>query len=328
VATVSATTTDLVRRRVTAGVPVGDARGLEPRVARAVRLADMLGASVLDALDAAARAAEDDARARRAVRVASAQTRVVAAGLVAAPVLLVPALGRIVGADLVLFYTSSRGRGVLALGVGLLAVGAVSIAALVRRVSHAGRARPGPRRGAGPTMALAGATVTAFVLAGPLAALPLALVGSRVVRGRVAAGEPHDIDEAIDLVATALMGSVAAPEALRLVADALPTCAGPLRRLALEVELGAPGGDQVVDAGAVARLRGVLATAQDVGASPSRALVALAADLRAERLADTLAAAERLPAQLTFPTTLLLLPATVLLVGAPIVDVGLRAAVW
>jgi len=120
--------------------------------------------------------------------------------------------------------------------------------------------------------------------------------------------------------------------ALRLVADTLPGCGTSLRRLALEAELGALGAHvgPVVGAraSAVERLRGVLATAEDVGASPSRALVALAADLRADRLADTLAAAERLPAQLTFPTTLLLLPATVLLVGAPIVDVGLRAAAW
>jgi hypothetical protein len=49
-------------------------------------------------------------------------------------------------------------------------------------------------------------------------------------------------------------------------------------------------------------------------------------DLRADDLARVLAAAERLPAQLTFPTALCLLPATLLLVGAPIVHAGLAAA--
>ncbi|MEY3020174.1 MAG: hypothetical protein RLZZ272_1158, partial [Actinomycetota bacterium] len=79
---------------------------------------------------------------------------------------------------------------------------------------------------------------------------------------------------------------------------------------------------------ALARLRALLVTAEDVGASPAAPLRRLASDLRAEELARVLAAAERLPAQLTFPTTLLLLPATVLLVGAPIVRAGLAGTAW
>ena len=70
----------------------------------------------------------------------------------------------------------------------------------------------------------------------------------------------------------------------------------------------------------------MLRAATDVGAPVAPALRRLAGELRADERARVLAAAERLPAQLTFPTALALLPATLLLVGAPIVQVGLRQA--
>jgi hypothetical protein len=62
-----------------------------------------------------------------------------------------------------------------------------------------------------------------------------------------------------------------------------------------------------------------------VGAPVGPVLRRLARDLRADELARVLAAAERLPAQLTVPATLLLLPASVLLIAAPLLDAGLRA---
>jgi pilus assembly protein TadC len=71
------------------------------------------------------------------------------------------------------------------------------------------------------------------------------------------------------------------------------------------------------------RLRAVLTTAGEVGAPAAPTLRHLARDLRAAELARLMAAAERLPAQLTVPTTLLLLPVTLLLVGAPLVASGL-----
>ncbi len=62
-----------------------------------------------------------------------------------------------------------------------------------------------------------------------------------------------------------------------------------------------------------------------VGAPVGPALRRLAADVRADELARVLAAAERLPVRLTFPTALCLLPGTLLLIGAPIVSAGLGA---
>ena len=352
------TVLDRLRIEVAAGVPPADADALPERCQRALRLADAVGAPMLDAVDAA-RAAQDDVdAARRAVAVASAQTRVVAAGLVVAPVVLVPGLGRLVGADLLAFYGSGLGLLVLAVGATLLAVGTVIVLLLVRRVD---RARRAPRRSGGPlaTLGAVGAggltwTVLTPALA-PLAALGVHHVVSQRSPARV---PPSDgADEAADLAATALSGGVSASEALRLAADELPDLAGRLRRLAFGLELGMDGDDLAaggpgaanVGTGPARRVRGgtadrggaatrggvvdplhrvaaIVLTAERTGAPVTPSLRHLARELRADDLARVLAAAERLPAQLTFPTALCLLPATVLLVGAPIVHAGLAAA--
>jgi Flp pilus assembly protein TadB len=337
----SASATDLVRLRAAAGVDLGDPERLTPRTRRAVSVATEVGAPLLDALDGAVAAEDDARRAARAVAVASAQTRAVAGGLLLAPVVLVPGLGRLVGADLLAFYTTPLGLGVGAVGLALLLAGGLVVAGLVRRV---GRATTGA---AGPWLAAAVAGVAAGGLVHPLAAVPT--VGALLVRARrrrAALPAAPGVDEAADLVATALAGGVPPGEALRLAARELPEHASELRRLALELELGIepdpmgePGPATAARPDAVARpdaaarpeagltrLRLVLATATSVGAAAAPAARRLARDLRADDLARVLAAAERLPAQLTFPTALCLLPATLLLVGAPMVHAGLAAA--
>jgi hypothetical protein len=102
--------TDRVRLQLVAGTPIDDPR-LPPRVRRGVMLARTLGAPLLPAVDAAADAEDDDARARRAVAVSTAQARTVARGLTLAPLLLVPAIGGLAGVDTVAFYTSGAGAG-------------------------------------------------------------------------------------------------------------------------------------------------------------------------------------------------------------------------
>ncbi len=287
----AASDTDRVRLHLEAGVPLDPGLRLTPRVQRAVSVARLVGSPLLVAIEAAASAEEDASRAVRAVAVATAQSRTVALGLVLAPVLLVPAIGRLAGADVVSFYLSPGGRGVLMVGLALLAAGAVLARGLVARV-----------------------------------------------------GRPHAdaaLEEAVELTATAIAGGSGTASALRIVAAVLPLQGERLRRLALDLDLGtitlgptrstasSPGGPSAVrsvreEPEALARLRGVIVTAAQVGAPSAGALARLARDLRAAELARVLAAAERLPAQLTFPTTLLLLPATVLLIAAPLLDAGLR----
>jgi hypothetical protein len=290
--TSTASDTDRVRLHLEAGVPLGPELRLTPRVQRAVNVAQLVGSPLLVAIEAAASAEEDASRAVRAVAVATAQSRTVAAGLVLAPLVLVPAIGRLAGADVVGFYLTPGGRSILMVGLGLLAAGALLARGLVARVgrAHADAA----------------------------------------------------IEEAVELTATAIAGGSGTASALRTVAAVLPSQGERLRRLALDLDLGTAThgpGAPVASSPAVSirarrpargepealtRLRTVIVTAAHVGAPSAAALARLARDLRAAELARVLAAAERLPAQLTFPTTLLLLPATVLLIAAPLLDAGLR----
>lgn len=308
---------DLLRLRAAAGLPPRDLARLTPRAQRAMRVAMATGAPMLPALDAAAAAQDDLAATRRAIAVASAQAKAVAGGLIAAPFVLVPFLGGIFGADLAAFYGTGPGRVVGAIGLGLLALGAAAVRRLVRRV------------GAPPRTAR---TPLARALQAGIVAVVLGLVTTTIVgvavglfawhRSRTTAATDPTTDEAAELTATALTAGVGPGEALRAAARQLPGHAAGLRALALELELGLaaePGGP-------LARLGHVLRAATDVGAPAAPALRRLAAEVRADERARVLAAAERLPAQLTFPTALALLPATLLLVGAPIVQVGLQQA--
>jgi pilus assembly protein TadC len=158
-----------------------------------------------------------------------------------------------------------------------------------------------------------------------------ALVARALVRRAARPGPSAGLEEVVELVATALGGGVGPSAALRTVADLEdgPSAgrAAQLRTIALEVDLGLDPGRGRDGSDAVARLRAALGLAVAVGAPAGPVLRRLAADLRAEDLARVLSAAERLPAQLTVPATLLLLPAAVLLIAAPILDAGLRTVV-
>ncbi len=316
--------TDRARLRAAAGQVNADLSALPARVRRALTVATRAGAPVLDVLDAAI-AAQDDVRAgRRAVQVATAQARVVAVGLAVAPVVFVPFLARVSGIDLVAFYGTGVGRVVLVAGVSLLAAGAGAIMLMVRRVGRPSTSR----RAVVPAATLA--AVSSGLLLGTVAAVVAAAVTAVVVRRRrarqsVASGD----DEVAELVATALHGGCTSASALRMAAEVLPGHAARLRSLAFDLDVRGeampadvsdPDTPQVVG-----RIGTVLRDAHRLGAPVAPALRRLGAQLRADEHARVLAAAERLPAQLTFPTALCLLPATLLLVGAPIVHAGLTA---
>lgn len=145
-------------------------------------------------------------------------------------------------------------------------------------------------------------------------------VGWLLVRRVRRTGPPHD--EVADLVATALGGGVPPAPALRLVAEQVPAAADPLRRAAAGLELG-----RLPDVpGDLGRILTALRLSTTYGTPVAPTLRRVAEDLRADELARVRAAAERLPAQLAFPTALCHLPATLLLVGAPLLATGLDAA--
>ena len=169
------------------------------------------------------------------------------------------------------------------------------------------------REGLGRTILFAGLVLLAA--GGSVARLIILRAGRR--------DRDADLEEAAELIASALAGGCGSAAALRAVAAVVPRQALRLRQLALDLDLGIRRPTRADEPEALARLREVLSTAGDVGAPAAPTLRHLARDLRAAELARLMAAAERLPAQLTVPTTLLLLPVTLLLVGAPLVASGL-----
>lgn len=131
-------------------------------------------------------------------------------------------------------------------------------------------------------------------------------------------------DEIYDLAATAMSAGLPAGAALRAVGDALPERAPELRALAMELELGVAPGECGRAHPELSALDAVLRTASTWGAPAAPALRRTARDLRADERARVQAATERLPALLTFPTVLFLLPASLVLVGAPLLATGLE----
>jgi len=179
---------------------------------------------------------------------------------------------------------------------------------------------------------LAGVDVVAFYRAGVgrsvlVVGLLLLATGGLLARAIIAkAGRRDrdaDLEEVVELLAAALAAGSGSAEALRGVAGVFPRSARRLRQLALDLDLGVQRAPDPDGPPAFARLREVLTTAAELGAPAAPTLRRLARDLRAIELARIMAAAERLPAQLTVPTTLLLLPVTLLLIGAPLVASGL-----
>jgi pilus assembly protein TadC len=181
---------------------------------------------------------------------------------------------------------------------------------------------------------LAGVDTVAFYTQGAgrgVLAIGAALVAAGLaaaqllIRRATRPGPDVELEEVAELLAAALVGGAGTAAALRAVADVMPRQAPLLRRLALDLDLGVARPAHPGRPAALERIHDVLMTASGLGAPAAPTLRRLARDLRGAELARVMAAAERLPAQLTVPTTLLLLPATLLLVAAPVVVSGLGA---
>lgn len=151
-----------------------------------------------------------------------------------------------------------------------------------------------------------------------------ALLWAAALRGAVLRAARVDPIEAraIDAVSSGLRAGLPAPAALRAAGPVLapgPEVVGvvaDLQRGALALELGrAPGGLANPQIAAAAHL--MRAAGRD-GFGAADALGHVAARVRADHAAAVQADAERLAVRLTLPTVLCLLPATLLLVGAPL----------
>lgn len=294
--------------RVAVGAAVDPAR-LDGRTRRALDLARDLGAPAAEVLRAAAVRADADADATRALRRASAQGRAVAVGLALAPPVLAPLLARLVAPDGSAFWSTSLGRVVLLLAGALWLLGVAVVALLLRRAANdpSGTA---PGGGTGWLLLAAALAVSGRPLLGLLAGLPALRAGRPVPSpGR---------DELLELVCVGLRAGLPLGHALRRGGGVLPHLSDAAARLALWLELGAAGDPPCLPALAVP-----LARAHRLGAPVMPVAERLAGELRATALQRRLEAAEQLPVQLTVPTTLLLLPAALLVVLAPVLDAAL-----
>lgn len=315
---------------------------LEPDVADMVGLARSCGAPLQPVVAAALDGAERRRRVADERLAAIAPARTVARSLLALPVLAVPGLAAVTGADLGAFFLDDPlGRIVLGVVGVLLAVAWLWMRAILARADRPQQHRPTAPRWLVVVVPLA------WWLAGPVPGVVVAVLVAARMRPRPSEPSPH-LPLATDLVAVAVSAGHDLPAALRLAGDRLDVgargedrgdgrgdgraeLARALRAtamdLALRPELPADGrprdshvDDREVALGPLGPTVRELAT---TGAPGAPVLRDLAVRLRADDAARERAAVARLPARLTFPTALVLVPATVLAIGAPIVLDGL-----
>lgn len=148
------------------------------------------------------------------------------------------------------------------------------------------------------------------------AALVRLLVRRALRPGRTSGHAPDD--ELLDLTAVALGAGLGLPDAVRAAARVLGQDHG---AVALWLELGARGAPPV----GWHEHGPLLADARRDGTALVGLVGALAATVRRDRQQQALERAARLGPRLTVPTTLLLLPAAVLVVGAPLLHGALTA---
>lgn len=312
--------------RVAVGTALDPSR-LDERTRRALDLARDLGAPAVEVLRAADARAEADADATRALRRASAQGRAVALGLALAPPALAPLLARLVAPAGTAFWASATGRVVLLLAGALWLLGVAVVLVLLRRAAADPSATRSGSRGATDSAAGGGAVTVAGGGSGWLLVGAALAVSGRPLLGLLAglpalrAGRPVPApgrDELLELACVGLRAGLPLGHALRRAGGVLPHLSDAAARLALWLELGAVG-----EPPCLPDLAAPLARTHRLGAPVLPVAERLAAGLRAAALQRRLEAAERLPVQLTVPTTLLLLPAALLVVLAPVLDAAL-----
>lgn len=307
------------------------AAALPPPVRRMVAVARTCGAPVEPTLAVATELERQQAEAAAELARVVRPAVTVARGLAALPVVVVPVLAWILDLDLVAFFTHDPVGRVVGIVVTVMVVLAIL---WLRLLVVAATTAPGRRRRRIPWVARAAAVGVVWWLLGTVPALVLGIAVAARRNRPVPVIEPG-VAEAAELAATAATAGLALPAALRvaarhLVDDDLRVA---VARCALQLELSPPAATPEQDPRAVdpvdrprdefVSLCRELVAAGRPTAAPLRRL---ARRLRANEAAARRVAVARLPARLTFPTALLLVPATVLAIGTPIAVRGLAVA--
>lgn len=329
-------------------VPVGRegvVRGLSDRTERALAVAQACGAPVGPILAAAGEVAAERAATTSELHRVVKPAVGIARGLVALPILVVPLLAMVLDLDLWAFWTRDPlGRVVAVVVVAMVCTAALWLRALVRSAVRPPRARPPSTSRRGVIVAGALGVVAAWVAVGWVAGVSVGALAWWVHRAGHAPAVAEGLDEVADLTAVGMAAGLDLPAALRQAAAHVPDplLAHQVASLALRLSLDPPGGDHETgwSMGATGSVHDTGRSAGDPGIAPLRRIVVdiavtgqpaaaplqrLAVRLRRDQADRLRVAVARLPARLTLPTTLLLVPATVLAIGAPIAMRGLQA---
>jgi hypothetical protein len=319
------------------------AAGLPAATARALDLAAECGAAVAPVMAAASAVAAERAATRAALEQVVRPAVGIARGLVALPLVLVPVLALVLDIDLWEFWTADPLGQVVALVVMVMVLAAASWLRFLVVVAT----RPdvgAPERG-GSRIARSGAVVGAVVLTAVVLTAVVgwwagvgAAVGGWWLTRRGDPGPLPGLDEVADLAAIAVESGHDLCGALRRAAARVPDVAlgDAVALVALRLALSpprdpaAPGLPLVPTPGpvpdpAVAPLERLVVDLFLTGQPAADPLRRLARRLRRVEAERVRVAVARLPGRLTFPTALLLVPATVLAIGTPIAMRGLQA---
>lgn len=281
-----------------------------------LRFATQVGAPVGLACDLCQRRLTDRIDVVRAIRVASAEARSVAGFLLLAPVVLLPLVATMLAVPVWPFFTRPFGQGVLAVAAAAYLVGFRVIHRMTRLLDAPvllGRNRSGNWHVAAAVLVW---VATSRWYAGVAAGLLLHVLSKRHDRAGVTLGA---LAFAADVSVVGIAAGMSVPVALRNASRQVPSVAAELRQLAFTLDGGvAP----VPAAGPFGRLGDIAWRAHHDGAPAVPVMLQFAGQLRADERSELLARTARLPARLTVPTTLLFLPATVLVMVAPVLAHG------
>jgi uncharacterized membrane protein len=293
---------------------------VDPDTRQLLQLASEIGAPLTVAADLAYRRITDDTDVSRAVMVASAEARTVAAFLLVAPLFLLPLTGRVLGVSVWPFFAQPAGRGVLIVAAGLYAGGFMVVGQLRRSL-----ATPVVHTTGNVGVTMSWVIAGAGLIFGQMLVVALAVtVGVFAWRRR--RGMPvvplRGLAFAADVVVVAAGAGQSVPQALRHAADLAPELAQHLRQIAFALDCGVPPGATV---GLLGQFATIAWQAHHSGAPAVAVFRQFSAQVRADERSALLARTARLPARLTVPTTLFFLPATVLVMVAPVIAHGLTA---
>lgn len=300
--------------------------GLDPATRQVLTVASDVGAPLSLAADIAHARLTHTQEVLRAVAVASAEARSVAGFLLLAPLVLLPLTGQVLDVSIWSFFTRPFGLGVLAVAGLLYAAGFAVIGQLRRGLAAPVLSTHAPKISvarllAGMVLVVGMSRGSVWLAVGAVGVLVL-LRGKHSHTHVVTVAQIAEVAEVVVLAATA---GQSVPHALRCAGATVPLAARQVRELAFSLDCGVkPVGQD----GVLGQFAAIAWQAHHDGAPAAAVFRQFAAQVRADEQAVLLARASRLSARLTVPTTLFFLPATVLVMVAPVMAHGLSALPW